>query len=305
MEIPPYVETIALPYPYIPEGVKAYLIDDDRPTLIDTGGGGAESLRILGQALAERGSKVEDVEVVLNTHAHPDHFGGDFYVKQASGARVLIHSLEAPVLRDPGSMLERWKRAYSEAGLQFAPRGYLDVLGSMRAVEPDRILSDGDRVELGSVELRVIHTPGHSPGHLCFYDEDAGVLFSGDQVIGSGSVYIGGPDGDLPLYLESLERLLEMKIELVLPAHGPPVGDPRRRIREILRHQEEREERILRILDEGPGDLDYVAKAVYAGESEVLPILGKMATLERLRKLVQEGKAESATHNGGTTFSLV
>ncbi|MFQ5951062.1 MAG: MBL fold metallo-hydrolase [Candidatus Geothermarchaeales archaeon] len=302
MEIPSSFKMITLPYPYIPEGVKAYLIDDDKPTLIDTGRGDAESLSALNQALVEHGSKVEDIEVVLNTHAHPDHFGGDFHVKQASGARILIHSLEAPVIKEPGFMLEKWKRAYSEAGLRWAPRRYLDLLGSLRGVEPDSILSDGDSVDLGSVSFTVIHTPGHSPGHLCFYDEDRRVLFSGDHVIGAGSVYVGGPDGDLPLYLTSLENLLKIKIDLILPAHGPPVRDPAGRIREILKHQREREELILRSIKEEPKDLKQVTEAVYAGESKFTPVLGRMATLERLRKLIRDGRLRTATHSGRTVF---
>lgn len=294
---------MTLPYPQLPEGVKAYFIDADRQTLIDTGGPSEDSLSALRERLDELGTDVKNIEIVLNTHTHPDHFGGDHYVKQESGADVLVHPLEAPVLRNPSSMLDKWKNAYSEAGLHWTPSRYGYLVGTLKGVNPDGALSDGDQIDLGSVSLRVIHTPGHSPGHVCFHDEDSGVLFSGDHVLGAGSVYVGGPDGDLTRYLKSLKKLLRMRIDLILPAHGPPVEDPHGRIRQILRHQEEREEHILGILGEKPRDLEEVTEAVYSTEQTV-PVLGRMATLERLQKLVEDGRVVRDDDGSRTVYFL-
>jgi glyoxylase-like metal-dependent hydrolase (beta-lactamase superfamily II) len=294
---------VTLPYPHIREGVKAYFIDSDKQTLIDTGGPSEDSLSALRKRLNKLGTDVKNIEMILNTHTHPDHFGGDHYVKQESGADVLVHPLEAPVLRNPSSMLNKWKNAYSEAGLHWTPSRYKYLVGTLKGVNPDGSLSDGDQIDLVSVSLRVIHTPGHSPGHVCFHHEESGVLFSGDHVLGAGSVYVGGPDGDLSRYLESLKELLKLQIDLILSAHGPPVEDPHGRIRQILRHQEWREEQILEILSGKPKDLQAVTEAVYSTERAV-PVLGRMATLERLKKLMDDGRVVRADDRDRTVYLL-
>ncbi len=105
-------------------------------------------------------------------------------------------------------------------------------------IEDDElIILDGEP----PLALRALHTPGHARGHLCFYEERTGVLITGDQIVGLGSVLIDPPEGNMKDYLQSLERLGALPhLTALFGAHGPPIGNPRRKIGEYLEHRLDR-----------------------------------------------------------------
>ncbi|MDD2472730.1 MULTISPECIES: MBL fold metallo-hydrolase [unclassified Methanoculleus] len=161
-----------------------------------------------------------EIETIVITHAHYDHIAHVREISRLCGdAVVCIHEADAPGLSDD---------ARSLAG-HFGARA--------PGIVPDVTLSDGDRV--GS--LRVIHTPGHTPGGICLYDAAAKVLFSGDTVFTGGSFgRYDFPGGDRTALAASLDRLSKIAVEGLYPGHGEPVAcDGWRHIaaaREALRH---------------------------------------------------------------------
>src|SRR5690606_33300032 len=103
-------------------------------------------------------------------------------------------------------------------------------------------LRDGDVVPAGDVELHVVHTPGHAPDHLAFWEPSTQTLFSGDLVVPGTTVVIpANMEGSLSAYLQSLERVLALGPARLMPAHGSPVDDPQTLIRQYIAHRLERE----------------------------------------------------------------
>ncbi len=144
-----------------------------------------------------------EITSIVLTHAHYDHIA---YVKEiarlCNDAAICIHEADAVGLVDDRRSL----------AMHFGARS--------PGVAPDTLLADGDRV--GS--LRVIHTPGHTPGGICLYDERAKVLFSGDTVFTGGSFgRYDFPDGDRTALAASIERLVGLEVEGLYPGHGEPV----------------------------------------------------------------------------------
>ncbi|MGZ5315820.1 MAG: MBL fold metallo-hydrolase [Solirubrobacterales bacterium] len=147
---------------------------------------GDEAPRILA-AVEDLGAKVE---AILLTHTHFDHIGAVAPVAEATGAPVWVPEIEAPVLADP---------------MAWTPPGF----GPFEGYEADHTLKGGEKLELAGFEIDVIHTPGHSPGHVTFSIPDEQAIFSGD-VLFQGSVgRVDLPGGEGPTLMESLRNLVE------------------------------------------------------------------------------------------------
>lgn len=148
---------------------------------------------------------------------------------------------------------------------------------------PDVELGEGDALAVGSEELVVLHTPGHSPDHLCYLAGE--LLFTGDHVMGGSTVVVQ----DMTAYLESLRRLLDLPLERIHPGHGPDVEEPEREIRRYLEHRLERERQVLASVREGASSIGEVVQVVYGGVEPVLQRLAVFSVLAHLRKLEEEG----------------
>ena len=151
------------------------------------------------------------------------------------------------------------------------------------------VLAEGD----GAVgPFRAIATPGHAPDHVSLLW--GRVLFSGDTLLGEGSVFVGAGEGSMAHYFASLRRLLELDLEVICPGHGPFVWNPRERLEGQLEHRLDRERRVVAAIDAGAGSLDEVLDAAWADtDLGVHPMLREAAklTLEaHLVKLRDEGR---------------
>jgi glyoxylase-like metal-dependent hydrolase (beta-lactamase superfamily II) len=161
-----------------------------------------------------------------------------------------------------------------------------------------RLLADGDALDLGlspdgagSWCLQALHTPGHAPGHLSFYDPHYRLLFAGDMVSTLSSVAIVPPEGDLVVYLDSVRRLQALPARLLLPAHGAPTARPAFALEECLEHRRVRERQLLATLEKGPVSVPQLARDLYRGLPAGLAHLAEAQTLAGLLKLQREGRA--------------
>jgi glyoxylase-like metal-dependent hydrolase (beta-lactamase superfamily II) len=203
----------------------------------------------------------EPVAAVLITHHHPDH---------APGAARLARAADAPVL-------------------------------AFRPEEGEEPLTEGRVVEAGPVRLRVIHTPGHTPDHVCLLLESDGIVFTGDTVLGRGTSVIDPPEGDMAAYIRSIERIRALEPRTLYPGHGPVIFTPMGRLDFYLRHREQREAQILEALEGGPRTAEDLVPGIYAGEvSEGLYPAAARSVQAHLVKLEREGRvARTGRHRDG------
>lgn len=193
-----------------PLAANCYLLIDEQKALIDVGG----DAEFIFKAL-KRYIEPKELDYVLLTHSHYDHASAAGYFKGI--AKIAIHEEEMKLLK-----LQKFASVF---GIRF------------KAFEPDILLKGGEVFELGEAKLEVIHTPGHSPGSVCFYEPKKKWLFSGDTVFAYGSFgRYDLPGGNGRLLLESIEKLSKLEVENLYPGHEDIVeGNARESILESLR----------------------------------------------------------------------
>lgn len=241
---------------------NAYLLGFGEAVLVDPGS--TSELEIDRLALTLRAAEERlgrKATAIWLTHHHPDHVGGVARLAAALGVPVAAHPATAERL----------------AG---------------RGLRIDRELHGGERVLLAAgpggpaMPVRVVHTPGHARGHLCFLDEEGGSLLAGDMVAGLGMIVVDPPEGDMDDYLASLRQLAALAPRTLFPGHGPAVRNAVAKLEEYLEHRLWREERIRQAWEAGqsaremlPVVYDDVPQAAWPlAERQVL------AHLERLRR---------------------
>lgn len=182
------------------------LLGSDRAALIDTGLGVANIREVV------EGLTALPV-TVLTTHAHWDHLGGHRYFPDFA-----LHEAEAEwVTRRFPLPLEAVKRNLTRKPCDFPGNFRLEEYRLFRGT-PKRLLRDGDRLEFGGRQLTVIHTPGHSPGHCCFYEAERRYLYSGDLIY-SGCLDAFYPTTNPRLFWQSVQKTQTLAVERILPGH--------------------------------------------------------------------------------------
>jgi glyoxylase-like metal-dependent hydrolase (beta-lactamase superfamily II) len=136
--------------------------------------------------------------------------------------------------------------------------------------------------------LQAMHTPGHAPDHFAFISDE--VCFTGDAVLGEGSVLIVPDPGALSGYLAGLERLRERELDVLCPGHGPAIWTPHERLSENIEHRLQRERRLLEALEEGARSTDELLDAAWSDVAEGLRPLAAMTLTAHLDKLAEEGR---------------
>lgn len=242
------------PGPLTGEGNLTWLVPGAATVLVDAGTGDLRHLEALERALG--GGRLARV---LVTHNHSDH---------ASGASAIHHRMR---------------------GVRFAKAPWPERDG--RYAVPWEALADGQVVEAGDTALEVIATPGHAPDHVCFWHRETRTLFGGDLAIAGTTVVIpAGAAGDLGAYLRSLDRVIALEPERILPAHGQVIDEPVRLLRTYLAHRRMRDEQVVAALDEGAHTVESVTARVYAGLSPALEPAAWESVTAHLRKLLAEGR---------------
>ncbi len=192
---------------------------------------------------------------VLVTHGHPDHASG------------------VPALRSrwPGLEASKWTEGSDPAW---------------------QALRDNDRVRVGDAWLTVVHTPGHAPDHVCFWQPDTRDLFCGDMMTATTTIMVppaaGG--GSLLAYLASLHRLADLQPATAWPGHGPVISRPVERLHEYLAHRAERERQVVACLDAGLADIDAIVARVYTETPHALWPAARLTVEALLEKLREDGR---------------
>jgi glyoxylase-like metal-dependent hydrolase (beta-lactamase superfamily II) len=265
-EVRPGLWSIPVPWPR--GGIRytlAYLLEGRKgPALIDTGFPTRPGWAALAEGIGQTGHDLADIRYVLVTHAHADHVGLAGRIRAASGALVGMHPAEAAVIGEAAAWRPRTAEWLQARG---APAGELEnILGRMARgrerdadlARPDLSIEDGSRPLGAGSSLRAVWTPGHTPGHLCFYDERQEVLLTGDHVLPRITPHIGlgpGATGDqLGDFLTSLRSLAaQFQPTEVLPAHEHRFADLGARVEGLLAHHRTRLAEIEHAVATDPG----------------------------------------------------
>ncbi len=246
-----------IPLPLPNDGLRAvnvYAIENgDGIALIDTGWEHPAAVAALEAGLAAIGASVEELNAIIVTHFHADHYALAETLRERSGAPVLFPEEGLPgvrVAKEP----QTEQRANAARHRQMARHGAGDLedpfpqahgeISRFRWAIPDRMLREGDVIELADRSLQVISVPGHTQGHLTFYDEARRIFWAADHVLPHITPSIGFEPFPKPLvlqsFLASLEKVRPIPTQLVLPAHGPVFTDLQGRVDELLAHHERR-----------------------------------------------------------------
>lgn len=202
---------------------ELYLLEGDTLAIVDTGVSDTPA-NYIAPALESYGLTLKDVDLILNTHGHHDHAGGNAEVVAASGAKVWMHEADAKIAEDSDYQFDTY---FANKDILTGRRDRLDASRASlkttagRRATVDRRLVDGDLLDLGKgIKLRVVNTPGHTRGSVCFYWESEGLVLAGDAVMGQS-----GRPGGFPLiyfptdYVRTIDRLLEMDIAILGLGH--------------------------------------------------------------------------------------
>lgn len=237
-------------------GTNSYIVDCGEGRAICIDPGPAMD-RHIDALLARAQALGVVIESICVTHGHPDH---------APGAALLARQTGAPVA------------AHRNA-----------------AFPHDRTLGDGDVVCVGETSIDVLDAPGHTFDHLVFYDREDRALFTGDVVLGEGTVVIAPPNGAMRAYQRTLQRLLDEypQAELLYGGHGPPVGNPQAKIREYIAHRQFRERELLDVLASGPQTIPQLVRRIYRDTKPVLWPAAARQMLAYLIALEEEGRVRS------------
>jgi glyoxylase-like metal-dependent hydrolase (beta-lactamase superfamily II) len=227
------------------------------------------------RALESQGRKLV---AVVATHHHEDHVGG---------LDVLAAELDVPV----------WAHDATVGRLAAATQARV----TRRIADGDVIVLEGPRDE----SWRVLHTPGHAPGHVCLFEERTRTVVVGDMVASVGTILIAPGDGDMQVYLEQLDRLAQLDASVALPAHGEPIDEPTMLFRKYIAHRLAREAKVLdAVRNAGPAGAEAAALVpdAYADTPVHLWPIAKLSLEMHLEKLEREGRI---TRAGAQAFRVV
>jgi glyoxylase-like metal-dependent hydrolase (beta-lactamase superfamily II) len=321
------IHRLAIPTPFMVGRVNAYLIEDSPLTLVDSGPNSAKALDELEQALALRGHRVEDIELLVISHQHIDHFGLASILARRSGAEVAALASLAPFLASYGQQTDLDDRFAERLMLRHGiPAEIVTALRAVSAsfrawgaaVEVTRPLTEDTDLQLRDRTLRVLHRPGHSPSDTVFLDKSRSIMLAADHLIAHISSNpllarpLDAPDDEpsppvprpqaLVTYIDSLERTRAMELSLVLPGHGRPITDHVSLIDERFRMHQRRAEKIRRLIASQPRTAHEIAQELWGNVAVTQAYLTLSEVLGHVDLLLLDGSVIEQDDAGVVSF---
>jgi len=258
IEMRPGIVLVPLRTPTLPPAThtNCYVVGGDQVVVIDPASPYEEEQATLDGVLEKR--KVKEIWL---THLHRDHVSGANHLKEKLGVNIVAHAITAR-----------------------------DLDGSIRV---DRTFAENEILELAGTpgwRLRVIHTPGHARGHVCIFEENSGSLITGDLMAGFGTVVIDPPEGHMATYLDSLQRMYDLPVTALFPAHGPVMANAKQKIREYIDHRLDRERKIFGAWERGHREPSTIVREVYTDVAPAMYGLAERSVIAHLEKLRDEGR---------------
>ena len=210
--------------------------------LVDSGFGDRTSFFSLKNYLSHYFPNI-NIHYILLTHNHSDHSSGARQLSEIFNAKVLIHKKEKKMLKtksdseDIPIRFRKRRQKWEDEKIQTPVSKYIE---------------HGYQVHVGSLHVEALHTPGHTLGSICYLFRNEKILFSGDTILGYDTVSISAPpNGDMNLYLSSLKKLNQYKLEYIAPGHGDAITNPKEKINRLIQHRLDREKQIIDLIKQG------------------------------------------------------
>ncbi len=296
--------------------VNIYLIPGADGIMFDAGYGDKKTIRKVRdeiETLKLGYSKKEEtfnISRILISHCHPDHFSGLKRLQKYLKIRIVLTKNQAKLIKN--------KKKYHEAFDGDSYKDYLiikkGIRGKIRSLferllshfiyrmvyrmtfitEVDELIENETQIIINGEKWEVIASPGHSSDHISLYNEEKGVLLSGDNILPSITTWLGPPNSDISAYIKTIQHIQNLQnLNIILPAHGDIISDPQQRIKEILAHRKERTIQTLQIInksrDQGirPGD---IIKALYPDANKVMREFARGWVCLTLKSLEEQNK---------------
>jgi len=263
-EVHPGIFVVHLPLPMKPTIVNVTVLHSKGHwALVDTGINTEDSVAALEAALEMIGARFADIEILISTHHHPDHYGASATLRERMPALVYLNALEleASTHYGPGKRSGDTIRYFHQHGIplrRFAhvpsPAEHWSTLYA--PTQPDRLIDDGDVIQVGDFDIEIVGTPGHTPGHCVLYLRREKVMIVGDHLLPKITPHVGafpgGPENPLADFIDSQKKVQRYEVDLVLPAHGGVFRDHRHRADQIIQHHHYRMQEMLDIVKREP-----------------------------------------------------
>lgn len=311
-EVAKRLHRISLPLSFDPRKVNVYLEigEDGTATLFDAGTNDEPCRKALFSALERLGVEPQAVTDVVVTHAHVDHYGLAGIMASDAGTRVLMHHSETLILERHWNV-GWWIPAYAEymrrhgvdAGLAQRLADLEDWRYTLAPLAGFFAIDDGERLESASGRIwQVIHTPGHTSGHICLWNEDEQILIGGDHVLDVYSPHLRHVPGELtdPLssYLAGLDRIEALAPRIILAGHGRPIEEVGSALAKLRAGHEETLEVVRRAIS-APASAAEVTRRMYGDELPDFHLrLALPQTMVYLRHLEMRGEATNHLQGG-------
>ncbi|MFN2588918.1 MAG: MBL fold metallo-hydrolase [Actinomycetota bacterium] len=306
---------LPLPFPGL-SAVNAFLLTGESgATLVDCGirnpsPDGDHGWADVTGAFAAAGAEVGDVERLVVTHTHIDHYGMSARILQETGCDLWMHTCaheDLDLYRDPEGAKANLRELLADHGSRGDELDDLTQFEDWRpfvsgVVEPTHPVEGGEAFRAGDRTWTVVATPGHARSHICLWSESDGLLASGDHLLPTITPHIdferGGEEDPLGEFLESLEKVEKLDPRMVLPGHGRPFLEGADRARIIARHHDRRLGNILQVVRHEPRTASHIVDEVFGStllHFERRLALGEaLAHLAYLRKRGEVERIESA-----------
>lgn len=267
MQLEPGIHQLAIgrePFSGFPPPNAFLLVGNNASILIDAGWDNQDDHR-------QRMAYIESLNApplseLIITHRHADHGGGAAYIHESTGAKLTCHPLDREVI-------ER------------------DRLQGRAFIASE--VSGGEVRDIGGLTIEIHHGPGHTPGCLALYVPERGALFATDSVMGVSTTILRPEEGNLRDYASTLSLFQQIGPKTIYPGHGDPVTDPAKRLDQLVRHRENRERELRRMLGNGLHTVHEIRESIYSGLPEVRWELAEAQLRTGINKLIEDGVARA------------
>ncbi len=299
-----------------PENI--YVLAGKNGLIFDAGYGTIKTIKYVVSQINKIKRKYQEeglpcnIKRVIPSHVHPDHFSGLKRLRRYLGLKIVLTEKMATIIRDKKSYLEYYdsenilEEAYEAKSIRARLNSYLrkitthvffkNIYGLSFITQPDEIINSTTTISINGEELKIFPSPGHASDHISLYNEDKGILFSGDNVLRTITTWLGPPTSNIEHYLETIRTFQELpNLNLILPAHGSPIPDPRQRLKEILAHRHQRTQQVLALIQGNAQKgitLSGLLEALYPNQSNFMHGVARGWIILTLRLLRSQGQIE-------------